>query len=48
MKQKLIELFSGIIAGDGDIGSRMAQVMKGQNHLIPHRLIAMSRIFTKT
>jgi hypothetical protein len=24
MKQELIRLFSGIIAGDGDIGSRMA------------------------
>ena len=29
MKQKLIELFSGIIAGDGDIGSRMASSHPG-------------------
>ena len=29
MKQKLIELFTGIIAGDGDIGSRMASSHPG-------------------
>lgn len=29
MKQELIKLFSGIIAGDGDIGSRMASSHEG-------------------
>jgi hypothetical protein len=29
MKQELISLFSGIIAGDGDIGSRMASSHSG-------------------
>ncbi len=29
MKQELIRLFSGIIAGDGDIGSRMASSHPG-------------------
>jgi hypothetical protein len=29
MKQELISLFSGIIAGDGDIGSRMASSHPG-------------------
>ena len=29
MKQELIRLFSGIIAGDGDIGDRMASSHEG-------------------
>ena len=29
MKQELISLFSGIIAGDGDIGTRMASSHEG-------------------
>ena len=35
MKQELIELFSGIIAGDGDIGSRMASSHPGAKPSYP-------------